>query len=92
MAESVCVPMSEPGESPGGGEFTSVVLTMEAVGEKNEEVEDGRAVHSLLICPSQWSAFLESTPVSLVRRREEERAPTQSQDERYANLQPPTAS
>ena len=27
-------------------------------------------IHSLLLCPAQWTALLESSPISLVRERE----------------------
>ena len=27
-------------------------------------------IHSLLLCPAQWTALLESSPISLVRQRE----------------------
>ena len=33
-------------------------------------MDESPPVHSLLICPAQWSAFLESTPVSIVRPAE----------------------
>ncbi len=81
--ETVSVSIQAQGESWGGGECVSVVLPPDAVGGKGNE-EGIPPVHSLLLCPSQWSAFLESTPVSLVKRREEgERASTHSLDERY---------
>ena len=38
-------------------------------------VDDSPPVPSLLICPSHWSALLESTPVSLVMRREGRHTP-----------------
>ena len=44
-------------------------------------MDESPPVHSLLICPAQWSALLESTPVSLVRRYEKGEAEAERGDE-----------
>ena len=31
---------------------------------------DNLPIHSLLLCPAQWTALLESSPISLVRERD----------------------
>ncbi len=81
MAESTAI--RAEGESEAEAQCASVALTMDETGETGggEDEAESPRVHSLLICPSQWSALLESTPIHLVRRKEGE---TQSLDERYA--------
>ena len=44
-------------------------------------MDESPPVHSLLICPAQWSALLESTPVALVTRYEKGEPEMERDDE-----------
>lgn len=44
-------------------------------------MDESPPVHSLLICPAQWSALLESTPVALVTRYEKSEPEVEREDE-----------
>ena len=59
----------EQSESVGGAEetFTSdSISTVEPAGSFNS-IDGYQQMHSLLLCPAQWTALLES-PISLVRQ------------------------